>query len=247
MSMMKAASLCLVVCAAFAPCASAQTSPTPSTSASKGFLNVNIGVQVGSDTLSTESTFDLYRETARVVGTQDVEGGPIFDFSGGYTVWRNLAIGVGFSRVSSESDVRIDATIPDPLFFDSPRSVSTTAPGANHSANMVDISLIWRMPVTEDVDVALFGGPTIFSVKQDFVSAVTVSEPGPTIDSTTLSESSKTTAGFNLGLDVSYMVTPRYGVGFLMRYTRGSVDFDEATDKVTVGGFQIGAGARFRF
>jgi hypothetical protein len=43
------------------------------------------------------------------------------------------------------------------------------------------------------------------------------------------------------------MVTPRYGVGGLARYSRGSIDLDNASDSLKVGGFQIGAGLRVRF
>jgi len=49
------------------------------------------------------------------------------------------------------------------------------------------------------------------------------------------------------GLDVTYLVTPRYGAGVLLRYTRGSIDIEGATDSLAVGGFQIGAGLRVRF
>jgi hypothetical protein len=48
-------------------------------------------------------------------------------------------------------------------------------------------------------------------------------------------------------VDVTYLVTPRYGAGVLLRYTRGSVDIEGANDSLTVGGFQIGAGLRVRF
>jgi hypothetical protein len=42
-------------------------------------------------------------------------------------------------------------------------------------------------------------------------------------------------------------VTPKIGVGVLVRYTYGSVDIVGADDSLTLGGFQIGFGGRFRF
>jgi hypothetical protein len=60
-------------------------------------------------------------------------------------------------------------------------------------------------------------------------------------------DAKKTTVGINLGVDVTYLVTKRFGVGGLARYTWGSADLDGAADKLTVGGFQIGGGLRVRF
>ena len=57
----------------------------------------------------------------------------------------------------------------------------------------------------------------------------------------------KRTVGAHVGLDVAYMITKRFGVGGLARYTWGTADFAGATDKLTVGGFQIGGGLRARF
>ena len=36
-------------------------------------------------------------------------------------------------------------------------------------------------------------------------------------------------------------------VGGLARYTWGAADIEGATEKLTVGGFQIGGGIRYRF
>ena len=59
------------------------------------------------------------------------------------------------------------------------------------------------VPVTDKVDVGLSFGPTIFIVSQEVPSAVTVTEPGPTITTTTLTSHDKTTVGVNFGIDVT--------------------------------------------
>jgi hypothetical protein len=53
--------------------------------------------------------------------------------------------------------------------------------------------------------------------------------------------------GIHFGVDITYLVTPRYGVGVLARYTWGSADITGADESVTVGGLQIGGGLRIRF
>jgi hypothetical protein len=242
LKMMKAGILALVMCAFAAPAAYAQMQWTD-----KGFLNVNVGAQVGSHDLATDTTFDLYRETGTLKTTQSVKGGGFFDFTGGYKVWRNLALGVGYTHTASDTDVAVSASIPDPLFFDAPRALTYSTSGSKHKENAVNISGTWMVPVTDKIDVDVAFGPTIFAVKQDVPRSISVSEPGPTVSSTTMSSESKSTVGIHFGFDVNYLITKRYGAGLVGRYSWGSVNLPGATKKLTVGGFQIGAGVRVRF
>ncbi len=242
MKMMKAGFLALVICATVAPAASAQMQWTD-----KGFLNVNGGAQAGSHTLATDTTFDLYKESGRLTTTQSVKGGGFFDITAGYKVWRNLALGVGYSHTGSDANVAIAASVPDPLFFDQPRALALTASGARHSENAVNISGTWMVPVTDKIDVDVAFGPTIFAVKQDVPKSITVAEPGPTVSSTTMSSESKSTVGVHFGFDANYLFTKQFGAGLIARYSWGSVNLPGATKKLTVGGFQIGAGLRVRF
>ena len=212
-----------------------------------GFVNASLGIQSGSRTLTTSSTFDYLEEQASLDTTQDVDGAAFLDISGGYKVWRNLAVAIGFSRMKSDSDVTFTAAIPDPVATDRPRSVSGSAAGAEHKEQAFHFMGVWMVPVTDKIDVGVSAGPTIFQVSQDIPSAITVSEPGPTVTGTTLTSADKTTIGLNLGVDVTYLVRPDIGAGLLVRYTWGSADLQGATDKLTVGGFQIGIGARYRF
>jgi hypothetical protein len=239
---MKAGLLCLAMCAAVAPSAHAQMTWTDT-----GFVNVTGGFQGGSHTLTTSTPFQLYDEDGSVDSTQEVKGGGFFDISGGYKVWRNLAVGLGFTHSGSSSDAAITARVPDPLVFENLRSVTASASDLKHSENVLHFMGTWMVPVTDKIDVGVSAGPSIFSVKQELPSAVTVAEPGPTVSDVVVNDAKKTTVGINLGVDVTYLVTKRYGVGGLVRYTWGSADLDGAADSLTVGGFQIGGGLRVRF
>lgn len=213
----------------------------------KGYVAVNFGAQVGSHKLDTSSTFSLYEETATVTSNQEIQGGGFFDIGGAYRVWgQNLLAGVSFTHTSSDADVAISGSIPDPVFFDRPRTVNTTQSGAQHSEDALHLSAVYMIPVANKLDVGVFGGPTIFWVKQDTITSLTVTEPGPTVNAP-LSEVKKTTAGIHFGVDVQYLVAKKIAVGGLARYAWGSAKIDGATDNLTVGGFQIGAGVRYRF
>jgi hypothetical protein len=214
----------------------------------KGYVSVNVGVQVGSHNLDTSSTFSIYEETASVTSTQKVKGGTFFDIGGAYRVWgNNLLAGVTFSHTSSDTDVALTASIPDPVFFDRPRAVTASQSGAKHTENVIHLNAIWMIPVAHKIDVGVFAGPSIFMVKQDTITSLTVdAEPGPTV-SAPLAEVKKTTAGINFGVDVQYLVRKNWAVGGIARYSWASASIDGATDKLTVGGFQLGVGGRYRF
>ena len=237
------AGLALALTIVLAPAAFAQ----PLQWTNKGFVNFTLGAQAPSQDLATNTTFDLYNEQAILSTTQDVGGGLFFDISVGYKVWRNLTVGAGFSRVGSSTDLVVNAQIPDPDFFDSPRLVSTTASDAKHSQPAIHLTGTWMMPITDKVDVGFQFGPSIFMVSQDLPTAISVSEPGPTINSLNVTSVDKTTVGLHFGVDFTYLVTPRIGAGVLARYSWGSADLEGADDSLTVGGFQIGGGIRYRF
>lgn len=239
MKTMTAGILALGLCASAAP-ASAQMQWTD-----RAFISVNGGVQVGSHDLDRNTTFTLYDEDGQLQTSQSVKSGGLFQMAAGYKVWKNWAVGLGYSHMGSDSGVTVHAQVPDPVFFDRPRPLDASTSGAKHSENALDIDATWMMPVTDKVDVGVSFGPTVFFVSQDVVTGVTVAEPGPVLATVNTSRQKDTTVGVNFGVDVNYMLTPRYGVGGIARYSWGSVDVDN--DSLTVGGFQVGAGFRMRF
>jgi hypothetical protein len=212
----------------------------------KGYVSVSGGAQAGSHTLESSASFPLYDETATISSSQKATGGGLFDIGGAFRVWgHNLLAGVSFSHTSSTSDASVSATIPDPVVYDKPRSVSASASGAKHTEDTVHINAIWMIPVANKMDLGVFAGPSIFAVK-DSIPGVTVNEPGPTL-SVKFNDVSKTTVGVNFGADFQYLIGKKWGVGVLARYSVGSVDIPDTAKKLTVGGFDIAAGGRVRF
>ena len=242
MKITKAGILALCVCAA-PQIASAQTMQWTD----RGYIAVNVGAQVGSTTIDTSSSFPLYDETATIASSQKIKGASFFDVGGAYRVWgKNLLVGVTFSHTSTDSDVTLTGSIPDPVRFDAPRNVTQTQGGAIHTENVVHLDAIWMIPVANKLDVGVFLGPSIFAVKQDTVTTATVTEPGPVLTAP-FTEVSKTTVGFNLGVDLQYMIDKRFGIGGVARYSIGSASIEGASENLKVGGFQIGVGGRVRF
>jgi hypothetical protein len=212
----------------------------------RGFANVNFLLQPASRDADLNGAFPLYDETGTFEGARQIGGGAVFDVAGGARVWRNLAIALGFSRFGNSNNVSITARVPDPFVFDAPLEQALSAGELDHSETAVHISAVWFWPYSDKIDVALFAGPSFVSVNHQTVTAVNVIENTSTADGVTTADASETAIGIHIGADVSYMFTPRYGAGVLLRYVGGSVDVP-GVDSLGVGGFQLGAGVRVRF
>ena len=242
MKMTTAGILALCVCAA-PTIASAQTMQWTD----KGYITVSGGLQAGSHDLSETGSFPLYNEVATFSTTHEVKGGGLIDIGGAYRIWgRNLLLGVNFTHMSSKSDGSLTASIPDPVVTDRPRPVTKDFSDLKHAENQVHIDVVWMMPVANKLDIGLFAGPTIFAVSQETIGSLTVTDPGLVV-TTNVEKNSETAVGFNAGVDVQYLVAKKWAVGGLVRYAVGSVTLPGASESLTVGGFQIGGGARFRF
>lgn len=243
MKMLNAGVLALCLCALSVPASAQQLQWTD-----RGFVSVNGGAQVGSHDLSSTQSFPLFDETATVTSSQSIGSGGLFDISAGYRVWHNIAASIGFTHSGSKADLNVNGSIPDPAFYDQPHPFTSTLSGAKHSENVINLDAVWMLPVTDKIDVGFSAGPSIFSVKQDVAASLSGANTVPSASS-----ESKTTGGLNIGIDVTYLLGKMpglgkdWGVGGLARYTWGSAKFGNSSDKLTVGGFQIGAGARLRF
>ena len=242
MKMLKAGILALSLCALAAPARAQQMQWTD-----KGFVSINAGGQAGSHDLNSTQSFPLFDETATVTSSQSVGSGGLFDISAGYRVWHNIAASIGYTHAGSKADLAVSGNLPDSLISDTPHPFANVFSGAKHSENVINLDAVYMMPVTDKIDLGFSLGPSIFSVKQDTAS---VSESN-TVPS--LARQSKTTGGFNIGVDVTYLLGKvpglgkNWGVGGMARYTWGSVKLPNSSDSLTLGGFQIGAGARLRF
>jgi hypothetical protein len=210
------------------------------------FVNVNVGAQPQTRSIDKSSTFSLYSETASVSSTQAIGSGAIFDVSGGYRVWRMLAVGIGFSNFGKSSDSSIVAIIPNPFVFDQPKTSTATQTGLEHKEHGVHLQAVWFIPITDKVDVSVFGGPSFIRVSQQVVSSITVATGTQDINAPGVTTEEGTAKGGNIGFDANYFFTKNFGAGLFMRYAGGSIDLPSAPD-LHVGGFQIGVGARVRY
>ena len=144
------------------------------------------------------------------------------DAAAGARLWRQLGVGVGVSRLSRSETVDLSGQLPHPFFFDRPRAVNGTESGVSREETALHVYARWGIPVGQSVEVALFGGPTFFSVSQAFVTGIDFDQAYPYDTATLTGAMTRTedgsTIGFNVGADIAVYFSRWVGVGGLLLF-----------------------------
>jgi len=230
------------------------------------FVNVNFAAQAEKQHAFTQGAdIRAYDETGAWESSHAfTRGGSGPDFGAGVRLGRlsrslrNLGFGVSFKGDTKHTrDATVSARVPSPIFTDTFRSNSVTLSGLEHKESAVHVQALWYVPVTMEFDVALFAGPSFFTVRDEFVDAVTTSEVGGNFTSINLNAGrvaqKNSIVGYNIGLDARYMFTRYVGAGAMLRYSNGSVDVTPPANtgagafKIDAGGPEFAAGLRIKF
>jgi len=208
----------------------------------KWYLNANLGFHLYAPTTTETLTPVIYSERASIVTTEAVGFGMIpIDVAGGVHVWRNLGVGGAYTQFSATTTGTVDAQVPHPILFNQPR-FATAPVELTHEEWAIHMLGVYVLPLTERIDLALFGGPVYMNVKDDHVSAIQIAEESPTFATVTIAKAVITTTDTRkwsgaFGADLTYFLTPMIGIGVAARAVPGS----------DVGHLQLGVGARLRF
>jgi hypothetical protein len=221
------------------------------------FVNVNGGLIAQSQEFTQAADFILYGEAGSFEAQHAIKGGPVVDVAAGVRVAGNMSLGVAYSRRSTHTRaVALTALVPDPLFTNRHRDATGIAAGLEHGERAVHVQASWRLPVTVEFDVTLFVGPTIFTVDEEVVEGVSVTEGASgtaSVSGIARSRQRRTAAGFHFGFDTAYMFTRHAGAGAMLRYSRGWTELElppgstESDITLHPGGFELAAGLRLRF
>lgn len=243
--------------------AAAQTpAPAPAPAPSSGwedraYINVGFGVESGNSDFTDTRTFSIYDETGTLTSTSSFSSGSLFDVGVGFRVWRNFSVGAAYHQEQNTADGTLTGTVPHPIFFNQPRSFTTTVPGLLRKENAEHLVLGWTVPLGNKLDVMLYAGPSFFRVQQDVVSDFKTSESGSpftqVLVTPTVATRKKSVTGYNVGTDISYLFwqndSVRLGAGLFLRYTEAKTTLLilSTEQDTTIGGFQFGFGGRIRF
>jgi hypothetical protein len=224
----------------------------------RGFFNVNFASQAADRRSIATDAFPLYQETAIFESTVNVSSAAVADVMGAWRLWRNLAVGLAYSGYSDSTDAVFTASIPDPLFFDSPHPAGAVLGGQKHRENAVHLSALWMRPVTDKIDVAVFAGPSFILLSKDLVTGFDVVPGTSELASIHTTRISETGTGGHIGFDVRYTIREdlnifgfsrirKLGAGIFVRYSAASVDANVQGGSIDLGGLNYGIGLRVGF
>ena len=219
-----------------------------------GWVGFNGAAQATATTFTDNVGFIEFHEDADFNADYAVDAGAVFDGGAGVRLANGIGFGVAVSRFERLDPVSLNARIPHPFFFDRPRSLTGSEPDLTRLETAVHVEVRWFQSVSDTVELAVFGGPTLFNVRQDLVTAIGYDHVYPydeaSLASATTTAASASTIGFHAGADVGFYFSETVGLGALVRYSGGSVDLPgEGGGMVPIdtGGFHIGGGLRLRF
>ena len=216
--------------------------------AERVIVSVNASYLTASRSFDDRRTFDLNAETASFDTDYAVEPSVGVDAGVFVRVWKGLAAGVAFTSYTDSRDIAIEASLPHPLKFNSPRTITGTAAG-DHEETAAHLQIAYIVPVGPRMTVVAFGGPSFFTVKQSVVTAVQFRDEYPYDEATytgaTVGTEEEQKTGFNVGADVAYYFTKNIGVGGIVRFSSTTATF--SLGDVDAGGAMVGGGLRLKF
>lgn len=220
----------------------------------RGFIAAYGGMNKGDGSSSVSGTFSIYDESGTFEATQSYEGGGLFSIGGGVKIWKNLAIGVAYTRFTDTQTGSASVTAPHPVLFNAPRTASAAINDLAHEEDAIHLQALLVVPFNDRVELIVGGGPTFFGVKHDFVNSVGFTEGASpytsiTVGTPAITSGDENATGFNFGGELAYYFTKNVGAAGFFRYAKGTATFDVGSSSVDIdaGGTQFGGGLRFRF
>jgi len=225
------------------------------TEAARVRAGFNAVFQGGESTLTGSTSKPLNLETEIIDTTYRVNRGVSFDGGLSFTLLGNFGVGIAVSSFLKETETTVNAAIPHPFFFQTPRVVSGTPSGLRHDELAAHVQAMYVIGPIGRLEIVAGGGPSFFRVEHDFVSDVSFSTAYPFDTASFTSAAServtKSKTGFNVGVDVGFRINRSVGFGGLVRFSHASIDFPLPNGNRTItadaGGLQAGGGVRLYF
>jgi hypothetical protein len=218
------------------------------------FVGFGGGGQSAPGAFADNVVFPIYDENGHYRASYSTPRASALDAMVGVRFGRRFVLAAAFWRTTPVPSASIGAVVPHPFSYNTPRAASASGVAVSRMENDGHLQLTWLVPLSAHADLSIFGGPSLFYVQQDLVSALSLRESFP-YDTVGISgfqtvRNSKTAIGGNVGADVTVMVWRYLGIGVTGRYARGSLAMpsaDTGTVNIQVGGAQVSGGLRMRF
>ncbi len=242
-----------IVALACAGASSAQTRPSSAERDPRIRILVN-GLYNPTDIgFSDTSTIPLFLEDSQ--SNRDYTGGKGFVFEAGAIVGIRKSLGImgSLEIYQSDFDGTFEESLPHPLYFNRPRTVSGAVTGLEYKETALHLDAVFTRS-SPKLTVDLFGGPTFFFTNTEILDAVTVASDYPFDEATVASTSNATVddnpIGFNAGGSLTFRLTEVVGIAFQARYSFATIAIAREGGQeieLDAGGFRVGGGLRLSF
>lgn len=186
-----------------------------------------------------------------------MQKGLFYDAGISVRLWRSLHAGVAISIFDDTGAGDVTGDVPHPLQFNRPRSVTGELTGVTRQEIGQHVSAGWLLPASGGLDFLVFGGPSVFTTDQVFLTALTLSLDKEVFPFTSLAFPGATTQivrenvmGYHAGVDMTWRFARHIGAGLLLRYATGKKNVTPSggtPTEVEVGGLHAGGGLRLIF
>jgi hypothetical protein len=218
-------------------------------------ISVDGGAQASSIAFDATATKPVYLENASIVSSYRIRRSVLAGGGVSIRLAGNVGAGVTVTSSMAKNDADVNASVPHPFFFKTPRTVTGTAAALRRDELAVHLQGIYTVRPSAKVDVAVSAGPSFFQVRQDVVTDIAFGDVYPydtaTYTSATTQRVSANTVGFNAGVDVGLRLSRHAGLGAGARFSTAKVTLTMpgggAAVSTGAGGAQIAGGLRLYF
>jgi len=199
------------------------------------------------------SGFTEYLETGSLRTDYEADGAVGLDVGLQVRLFGPLGLMASYSAVERDASGSFAFEVPHPLYFDQPRSASGDLSSLAYSEKVVHLGVGYAGG-SSNLDVALFGGVSLFTVETELLEDVDYSQSYPfdsiAVTGTPRSTQKQSPTGFHVGGRIDYRFSRVVGFGVQARFSRATVELaapDGSTTDLDAGGFQVAAGLRLYF
>ena len=234
---------------------SEQQPPEQQTPKRTRIVSANFGMQFINDAFMNRVTFQQHGEASSFESHYDVTKHYALDGGIAFLLWKGLGLGLAAFHVAEPTTARVDALIPHPHFSGFPRRASGVRIGLTRRETGLHVQGQYWWFIDENFLLRAVWGPTFFMARQDLVEHIDSREANEDFDQLLLTGHRARTVsagslGLNLGFDGTWFLTERVGLGFNVRYSRGTATVrlgGRAATPLELGGTHAGGGLRLAF
>jgi hypothetical protein len=228
------------------------------------FVSLSAGFQAAPQTLSYRDTDQVFLEEASADARLPGKSAASYDASASVRLVRNLGLGAAVTRFSEEQQAIATLTMPHPLFFNR-HGVGTIDRPTEREETAIHLHAVYLPALGDRWRVALMAGPSRFHASQELVSDFRGDlnlnpDLSLRVDLNDIIKKrvEDTAWGYNVGADVMYFFSRNAGLGAVARYSRASVEVENAFETtrtevarpsvtMDLGGLSVTGGLRIRF